>query len=162
MANRGQFVYTAADYSITLKAGLSYLLEGAVPTPLNKRTKKGVIIEAISWGNKLESEFIHSVGSKYAQALKTNGYTVSGKLDMEFGELEAFLRACEVSSITQIEGSIAVVALDGNLNVLLDNVVFTSDDVNIKSKDKRTLVSINFDALIYEAAKDRAITANAD
>lgn len=136
MPNQNAVIYTAADYKISWTvSGTNYALS---------------IVESVDWGSKLESEYIHAVGSKEPQGLKTNTYTYPGKLQIEAGELEKILKEKSIIDASHIEEStISIIALDGAMIRTFESVVCESHDATTKAKDKRSLVSIDFKALSY-------------
>ena len=136
MANQNSIIYTAADYKIAWTvAGTNYQLS---------------VVESFDWGSKLESEYIHAIGTKEPLGLKTNTFTYPGKLQIEAGELEKILKEKSLIDAAHIEDSIiSIVSFDGNYKRTFENVVVESHDGSTKAKDKRSLVSIDFKALSY-------------
>ena len=132
--NLNKLIYTSSDYKIAL----SY---NGVTVPLN-------IVESFDYGGKKESEYIHAVGTDEPVGLKTNTSTYPGKLSMEAGEVEIFLKAAGLALMTQItNATISVVTFDGNLAMIYKSVVFTSHDGSFKAKDKRSLITLSWESI---------------
>lgn len=136
MANQNGVIYTAADYKISWTVnGTNYQLQ---------------VVESFDWGSKLESEYIHTIGTKEPVGLKTNTFTYPGKFQIENGELEKMLIEQSLIDATHAEESIiSIVSFDGNYKRTFESVVIESNDNSIKAKDKRSLVSIDFKAISY-------------
>jgi hypothetical protein len=136
--NLNPLVYTSSDYKIVLSAKNS--LGMTITAPL-------FIVEDLGYGAKKEVEYIHAIGDDEPRALKTNTSTYPGKLTIEAGELENFLLGLGIVFATQIQSfNIAIIA-GANLVKAFKNCVFDSHDATIKAKDKRSLISLNFNAL---------------
>jgi hypothetical protein len=157
-------IYTASDYKIQLSYKPIVGNSGDIKSdPLDARTA-GAIIESLDYNVKLESENVYSIGSKYPQGLKTNGYAYSGKISLEAGEVEKFCVAAGISDMTGINidgiGSTCVLTViarsDSALVKVFNDVVITSQDLSIKAKDKRTVVSFNWEALSLDSASTQA------
>jgi hypothetical protein len=126
MANNA-IIYTAADYKIKLTYSTFDLKSEGTGKDA------GAIIESLDVNIKVESENVYGIGSKYPQGLKTNGYSYSGKLSLEAGEAEKFCVKAGIGNMTEV--------YDATL------VIITSNDLSVKAKDKRTIVSFSWDAL---------------
>ncbi len=136
--NLNGLVFTSSDYKITLSATGP---NGRFPIILN-------IVESFDYSAKKESEYIHVIGTDEPQALKTNTSTYPGKITIEAGELELFLIACGAVFITQLyDATISIVTLKGDLVKIFKSCVFTDHSGAVKAKDKRSLISINFESL---------------
>lgn len=138
-------IYTAADYKILLT--------------YNKKELSSAksIVESVDVNIKVESENVYGLGSKYPMGLKTNGYAYSGKLSLEAGEAEKFCVAAVISNMTEVDGAtLSIIALDGNFSKTYSGIVITSNDLSIKAKDKRSLVSFGWDALSEKSSSTQA------
>jgi hypothetical protein len=135
--NLNPLVYTSSDYKITLSASNGVT---TVTVPL-------FIVEDLGYGAKKEVEYIHGIGSDEPRALKTNTSTYPGKLTIEAGELENICLALGIVFTTQIESFTIAIIGGSSLVKVFKNCVFDSHDATIKAKDKRSLISLNFNAL---------------
>ena len=138
--NLNALIYTSSDYKIVISARGGFLLPHVV-MPL-------LTVESLDHGSKKEHEYIHSIGSDEPVGLKTNTSTYPGKITCEAGELIAYLAAMGLTMATQItDATISVVSFDGLYAFIYKGVVITSDDKSIKAKDKRSLVTLSFEAV---------------
>lgn len=134
MANQNAVVYTSSDYSITLNVGGS----------------KNILAtcEEVKYGSKIESDFLHAVGSDYPVALKSNAITYEGNLTLQAGELEAILKAKGVLFLTEVKDNVIVIsALNGNFIRTFNSVIFDSHEGGTKAKDKDSKITINWKGL---------------
>ena len=135
MANLNQLIYTAADYKITL-------LFNSIGIPLQT-------CQDFSSNIKAEEEDIFAIGQTDLIGSKTNATTYAGKLSAQAGEILTFMRLNGFANTLQIQGAtLAIVAL-GNpaLTKIFSGVNVTSEDLNIKAKDKQSLVEMNWKAV---------------
>lgn len=135
MANLNQLIYTAADYKITL-------LFNGIGIPLQT-------CQDFSSNIKSEEEDIFAIGQTDPIGSKTNATTYAGKLSAQAGEILTFMRLNGFANTLQIQGAtLAIVAL-GNpaLTKIFSGVNVTSEDLNIKAKDKQSLVEMNWKAV---------------
>jgi hypothetical protein len=141
MANNA-IIYTAADYKIKLTySTFDIKSEGT-------GKDAGAIIESLDVNIKVESENVYGIGSKYPQGLKTNGYSYSGKLSLEAGEAEKFCVKAGIGNMTEVyDATLVIIALSDMYSKTYSGVVITSNDLSVKAKDKRTIVSFSWDAL---------------
>ena len=132
--NLNKLIFTAADYKIALSVN-------GFTVPLS-------IVESFDYGAKVEHEYIHVVGSSEPQGLKTNTSTYPGKISMEAGELEIFLALNGYVFATQIkDATISIIALNGDFIKVFKSCVVTSHDGSVKSKDKRSIISLAFESI---------------
>ena len=134
MANQNAIVYTSSDYAIALSIG----------------GNKNVLAtcEEVKYGSKIESEFLHIVGSDYPVALKSNAITFEGNLTLQAGELEAILVKAGVLFLTEVkDNTISISALNGSFSRVFKSVIFDSHEGGTKAKDKDSKITINWKGL---------------
>jgi hypothetical protein len=135
MANLNQFICTAADYKITLRFNGIFL-------PLQTCAD-------FSSNIKLEEEDIFAIGQTDPIGSKTNATTYSGKLSAQAGEILTFMRLNSFANTLQIQGAVIAVVAIANplLSKIFSGVNITSEDFNIKAKDKQSLVEMSWKAV---------------
>ena len=136
--NLNPLVYTSSDYKIVISAKND--AGQTITAPV-------MIVEDLGYGAKKEVEYVHAIGSDEPRALKTNTSTYPGKLSIEAGELEILLIALGLVFATQIQSFTIAIIAGPTLVKSFKNCVFDSHDATIKAKDKRSLISLNFNAL---------------
>jgi hypothetical protein len=83
--------------------------------------------------------------------VKTNASTYPGKISIEAGELEIFLKALGYVFATQISGAtISIVTPFGDIVKVFKGCAFSSHDGAVKAKDKRSVISMDFQATEVE------------
>ena len=132
--NYNKLIFTSSDYKLAVSAG-------GITVPLS-------IVESFDYGAKKESEYIHRIGSDEPAGLKSNASTYPGKISMEVGELEIFLKLLGFIFITQVtDATVSIVTPFGDIVKIFNGCIFESDDRSVKAKDKRSLVSFDFKAV---------------
>lgn len=135
MADLNKLILTAADYKIFLG-----ILAGAI-YPL-------LTVESINMSISVEEEVIWVVGEEDAQGNKQNGRKATGKISMQVGELSAILAIEGLADATRINGAtIAATAIKGGFARTFKSVNINMENIDIKAKDKQSLVSMDFTAL---------------
>jgi hypothetical protein len=127
-------VLTGADYKILWIIG----------------TKTFPILTAdnISYNDTIESEQHYAVGETKPIALKRNGEKTDGKLSIQNGEMADILSTLGYVKATQIENSIlTIVATAGPLKRTHVHLNINGGSVDIKAKDKATLISLDWECL---------------
>lgn len=138
MANLNQLVLTAADYKSIL----------IVPTANGSKTFILLTLANIGWDIKRDSELVYAVGNTDAVANKSNGVGLTGKLNIQAGEMTQVLGVCGFVETTQIQGAtLAITSLTGGLSRVFDGLNFNSENLDIKAKDKESLISTDWTAL---------------
>ena len=115
----------------------------------NNQTFILTTLAGISMAAKRESEPIHAIGQQEPIAQKRNSVAFSGKLEIQVGELEIILRASGLAEGTQIENaSLGITSLNpSGLQRVYSGLNIDSESIDIKAKDKQTLVSMDWNAL---------------
>jgi hypothetical protein len=138
MANLNKLVITAADYKVIL----------IVPTANGSVTFTVLTLANIGWDIKRDSELIYAVGDTGAIANKSNGVAYTGKLNMQAGEMGAILALCGFTETTEIQGAtLGITSLTGGISRTFDGLNFNSENLDIKAKDKESLISTDWTAL---------------
>ena len=128
--NLGAFIYTSADYKITLSAG-------GVTVPLNT-------VESFDYSRKEEAEVFHAIGNKEPIGIKKNTATYDGKLSIQAGELDLFLTGLGLLFASQIEGATIAIIGGATLIKVFKNVALFTHEGAVKVKDKQSLINISF------------------
>jgi hypothetical protein len=126
-----KLIFTSSDYLLAVSVN-------GVTAPIS-------ILESFDYGAKKEMEVIHRIGSDEPAGVKSNASTYPGKIQMEAGELEIFLKSLGFVFATQIIGAtVSVVTPEGDIVKVFRGCVFGTHDGSVKAKDKRSLISIEF------------------
>lgn len=134
MADYSSLIYTAAEYKLLLNFN-------SVAYPLKT-------IQDFSISAKVDDETIYAVGEENPIAEKTTGTMYSGKLSMQAGELQALLLSQGLSNATQIRGAtLGITAIGGLFARIYGTVNIISEDMDVKAKDKQSIISMNWKAL---------------
>ena len=134
MPNYNGLTYTAAEYKILL------LLNG-IPYPL-------VTVNDFSSNVKAEDETGYAIGEEDPIIEKTNALQYSGKLSMRIGELNAILLANGLKSAASIRNAtLGITSIDGLFHRVYSGVNILSEDIDIKAKDKDTIVPLSWKAV---------------
>ena len=135
MAQLNNLVFTAADYKALL------IIPGVGSFPLQT-------IETISYNNAREEETIYAVGTEEPIAAKRNAVKYSGKLTLQNGELSAMLQIAGLVEATQIAGAtLAITSVTGGFSRTHSGLNINSESLDIKAKDKQSIVSLDWTAL---------------
>jgi hypothetical protein len=129
-----KLIFTAADYKVLL------IIPGV---------SSFILLTAEGYGmeNAREEEMIYAIGQEEPIGNKRNAAKYSGKLSMQMGELNAILLASGLVEATQIAGvTLAISALQGGFNRVYSNVNINSESLDVKAKDKQTVVSMAWTA----------------
>ena len=137
MPNLNGLILTAADYKITL-------IFNGIPCPC-------ATAQDFSSNIKLEEEDIYAIGSTDPIGSKTNAESYTGKISIQAGEILTFMRAQGYNRTTQIQGAtLAILGLPSAafpVAKIFSGVNITSEDLDIKAKDKQSLVTMNWKAV---------------
>jgi hypothetical protein len=135
MANLNDLVLTAADYKVLI------IIPGAGSYPL-------LTVETVSYNNAREEETVYAVGVEEPIAAKRNAAKYSGKLSLQNGELSAILQIAGLVEATQIAGAtLAITAVTGGFQRTHSGLNINSESLDIKAKDKQSIVSLDWTAL---------------
>lgn len=134
MPNYNTLIYTAADYKLLL-------LDGGTPLPL-------LTLSAFDASVKTEDETIFAIGEVEPIGEKSNGTQYTGKLEIQAGELYAYMKIKGYANPTEIRNAnLALTSLDGLINFVYSGVNIISGDFSIKAKDKQSMISMNWKAV---------------
>lgn len=126
-----KLIFTSSDYLMAVSVN-------GVTAPIS-------VLESFDYGAKKEVEVIHRIGSDEPAGVKSNASTYPGKIQMEAGELELFLKALGYVFATQVIGAtVSVVTPEGDIVKVFRGCVFGTHDGSVKAKDKRSLISVEF------------------
>ena len=129
-----QLIITSADYKIILIAD-------GVAFPL-------LTVEGFSFNHAAENEDIYAVGQEDPIGNKTNAVKRSGKLSMQNGEMAVVLQTLGYAESIKLRGcTIAVASKTGVFTKSWGGVNINSEAVDIKAKDKQSLISMDWSAL---------------
>jgi hypothetical protein len=137
MANLAEeLVIPASEYKtlLTLNNGATFII---------------ITAETVSMNATRESETIHAIGQQEPIANKRNNAKFSGAISLQAGEIATILKAAGLVESTQIEGAtLAVTSLNAlGIQRVYNGVNFNDEGLDIKSKDKQSIVSIKWEAL---------------
>lgn len=134
MANLNQLILTAADYKCVLI--------------VNNITFNLLTLESISWSNAREEETIYAIGDDEPIGQKRNAVKYSGKLSMQFGELNAVLQLAGYREATQLtDATLAITAVRGGVSRVYSGLSINTEGVDVKAKDKQTIANLDWNAL---------------
>lgn len=134
MADYSSLIYTAAEYKLV------WLINGTA-YPLKTITDFGT-------SAKVEDESIYAIGAEDPIAEKVTGTQYTGKLSLQAGELDAILRSQTLSAATQIRGSqLGITAISGTFARIYGTVNITTEDLDVRAKDKQSIISLGWKAL---------------
>jgi hypothetical protein len=135
MPNLNQLIYTGADF----KLFLSILGGGTYPLLTG---------DSIALNTAKEEELIYAIGDEDPIGNKQNARKRTGKLSMQLGELNAILEIEGLLDATDIVGAtLAVTAIVGGFQRTLKQVNINTEGIDVKRKDKETIVSMDYTAL---------------
>lgn len=137
MPNYNSLIYTAADYKITL-------FVNNVAYPLQT-------VDNLGHNESVENETIYAIGTPQPIGNKTNAESYGGRLGIQHGELNAILLLQGYPSAIRItNATIAISAFTGGYNKTYTGVNIHGSALDIKSKDKQTIVNLDFTALAIQ------------
>jgi hypothetical protein len=135
MAQLNHLVLTAAEYKVLLiipKAGSFPILTA----------------DSIGWNNAREEETVYAIGEEEPIASKRNAAKYSGKLSMQNGEMFSILSIAGLRDATQIAGAtLALTAIRGGFARVYSGLNINVEAVDVKAKDKQSMVSLDWTAL---------------
>lgn len=135
MPNLNKLILTGADYKIflALSTGVTYPL---------------LTVDSINLDIAVEEELIYAVGEEDAIGNKQNSRKFTGKLSMQVGEISAILLLNGLTDATRItNATLACTAAVGGFQRTLRSANINTETIDIKRKDKESLVSMNMTAI---------------
>lgn len=132
------YVIAGSDYKLILQIGsLVYPIMTA---------------ESIGWSIERESETIHAIGQEEPIANKRNNAKYSGSLVLQVGEMETILRAALLPECSSISGAVLAITSLSTANFAglvrtFSGINVLSESLDIKNKDKQTLINLKWEAL---------------
>lgn len=130
-----KLVLTAAEYKVMLN----------IP---GRGTYAILTADSLDTDVSTEDEQVYVIGEEKPVANKQNGKKYSGSLSIQVGELSAILLSSGLQEGTQINGAIlAITAIRGGFSRIYVDVNFNTEKINIKAKDKATMVNMDFTCL---------------
>lgn len=134
MPNLNSLILTSADYKVML------VVPGIAAIPI-------ITADAISWSNAREEETIYAIGEENPIGAKRNANKYSGKFSLQVGEMSAILQLAGLVDMTQIAGAtLAITALQGGFSRTYSGMNINTEAVDIKAKDKQSMVSLDWTA----------------
>lgn len=135
MPNYNQLILTGADYKLFLK------INGGGNYPL-------LTVESINMNIVIGEELIYAVGEQDAIGNKQNERSVKGKINLQVGEMNAILLIEGLQDSTRIVGAtLAAIAIQGGFARTFKAVNINTESIDIKAKDKQSIVGMDFTAL---------------
>lgn len=135
MPNLNQLILSAAEYEtvLNISSGGTYPLETA---------------ESISWAEASEGETIYAIGQEDPIGEKSNANKYSGKFVVQVGEANAILLLEGLLSMIRIRNAvIAITGVTGGFAKTFTGVNINSANVDLKRKDKESLMNCDFNCL---------------
>jgi hypothetical protein len=127
-------IYSAANYNILL----------VLPTG---KSFPFATTDNVSYNTVIGSEPQYAVGSENPIGIGRNERKHSGKMSLQAGEIAAILLVLGISDMTLITGCILTISAKvGVFAKTFMNVVLNSEGLDIKTKDKATLISLDWEA----------------
>jgi hypothetical protein len=132
--NFNPLIYTGGDYIVALSIK-------NVPYPL-------ILLQEINYNAKKNINYEYKIGSEEPIEIITSNATYSGKIQIEAGVLEIILIANQISAANQIRDAyITIISTAGVLLKMFQGVCITNYDGTVKAKDKRSLITLDFNAI---------------
>lgn len=135
MPNLNQLILSAAQYEtvLNISGGGTYLLETA---------------ESVSWTETSEGETIYAIGHEDPIGEKSNANKYGGKITFQVGEMNAILQLEGLQSMIRVRGAnIAITGIVGGFEKSFLGVNINSANVDLKRKDKESLVNCDFNCV---------------
>jgi hypothetical protein len=134
MANLNSLILTAADYKVML------VIPNAGSYPI-------LTADSINWSNAREEETIYAIGEEEPIGAKRNAAKYSGKFSIQVGEMSAILQSAGLLEMTQIAGAtLAITAVQGSFARTYAGMNINTESVDVKAKDKQSMVSLDWTA----------------
>lgn len=135
MPSQNQLILTGAQYKAIL------IIPGGGSYPFKT-------LETISWSETSEGETIYAVGEEDPIGEKSNNNKYGGKFTAQNGEMSAICAIEGIVSPIRIRNAIiAITALVGGFSKTFTGININSATVDVKRKDKETLINCDFAAL---------------
>lgn len=126
--------YSADSYIMALSVN-------GVPYPL-------WLIEEVGYSSKKNTTYIYPMGSTEPIGIVPSESKYSGKISVEASILQTIMQINGYVVPTQIQNAtFSIATYAGALVKVFSGVYITSADMDIKAKGKRSLVTLNFDAI---------------
>ena len=139
MPSLNRFIYSAAQYNIIIS------IAGIAPFKLQTS-------DSVEYEIKKEDELIYAISYEDAIGAKTNAKTLTGKISLQAGELNALLIAAGLSDATEIAGiTLAIASYDGLFSRVFGNVNIFSESFSVRAKDKASLINCDWHGLIVQS-----------
>lgn len=136
VSNLNQLVFTGADYKIVV----------SVPNISGTRIPYTILTaQEHQHDIEVEDESVYAIGKRNPIAEKSNAKSYKGKLILQAGEVNAILLLTGLNDATSIQdATLAITAIAGGFSRVFQSVNFNTENLNVKAKDKHTVVSINW------------------
>lgn len=136
VTNLNALVFTGADYKIVI----------SVPNAAGTNTPFTLLTaQEHQHDIEVEDESVYAIGKRNPIAEKSNSKSYKGKLILQAGEVNAILLLTGLNDATSIQGAtLAITAISGGFSRVFQAVNFNTENLNVKAKDKHTVVSINW------------------
>jgi hypothetical protein len=134
MPNFNPLIYSAAEFKLIL------LINGH-PYPL-------FTADNMSFNTAEEGETIYAIGTEEPIGEKKNAKSYKGKVSVQLGELNIILVAEGLTNAIQISNAqLGFSTTDGLIQRIFGGMNILSEDIDIKRKDKETIVPMNWAAV---------------
>ena len=132
-----ELILTAADYKVVMVIdGITYPILTA---------------ETFGYSTQREQETIYSIGSEEPIGEKRNAAKYSGKISLQNGEMSAILQVAGYTEATQVTGAtLAIASTNGVFNRVYGLVNINTEGLDVKAKDKQTIVNLDWNALTMQ------------
>ena len=135
MPNLNTLIITAAEYKVALSIPGSgvYMIQ---------------TMNNISWSDTAENELIYAVGEENPIGNKRNANKYSGKFALQAGEMYNILQAAGLKTAIQVPSCIlSITSISGGPQYTYSGLCLNSSGVDVKAKDKESVVSIDWTAI---------------
>jgi hypothetical protein len=107
-----------------------------------------ITLESLTWNETSEGETIYAIGSEDPIGEKSNANKYGGKIGMQNGEANAILKLEGLASMIRIRNAVlAITALSGGFAKTFIGVNINSANVDVKRKDKESIVNCDFNCV---------------
>ena len=136
MPNLDKLILTAAQYKFFIALA-------------NNFTDQLLTLDSVDMDISMEEELIYAVGDENAIGNKQNAKKVTGKFTIQTGELFSILDLNGMTDATQIRNAtIACTTIVGSFQRTIRNLNINREATAVKRKDKETLATCDFTALL--------------
>jgi hypothetical protein len=135
MPNLNSIILTGSDHKVAL------MIPGSGVYPI-------LTASNISWEDAAETEMIYAVGSEYPIGNKQNAFSFKGKLSMQNGEMARILNGANLITAIQIPNAVLSITTNNGPSYTYSGLLINTSSVDVKNKDKESLVSMSWTAIM--------------